>query len=537
MAARVRAPELEAPGATWVRGEPATLAQLRGRPVLLDFWTSGCVNCQRVAEELRGLERRFPDLVVLGIHSPKFPHERDAASVAAAADRLRLDHPVLSDPGRVLWDAYAVRAWPTLVLVDPDGYVALTVAGEGRVPELAVALGTVPTRSPEGMHRKPAPLRDHVGTDPTGSFLAFPGGVAAGDGRIAVADTGNDRVLEVAADGEVLAEHGGLYQPHGVRYDDDGALLVCETGADRLVRVDRAGGRSVVAEELRSPWDVVRWQGHLVVAEAGTHRLVGIDAAGEVQVVAGRAFAEELVDGPAHRALLAQPSGVAVTATGDLAFVDAESSALRVLGARTLEVTTLVGRGLFTSGADDGDGERARLQHPLGLASAPDGALYVADTYNGLLRVWRGRHLWTVPVEGFAEPGAVDVLPGGTLVVADTGNHRVVVVDPHADPAVAVAIDVGRTVAAPAILAPGDPLPLPAFGHGDLDGPGAVRIVVRSALLDEPVELTADIVPEALDLDLAEGAGRVVVDLELATCTPAVCRLERVHHAVDVIVG
>lgn len=534
-AVRVRAPELHAAGATWVAGGPLTLEGLRGRPVLLDFWTLGCVNCLRVVEELRGLERRFDDLVVVGVHSPKSPHEHDASAVAAAVARHRITHPVLHDPGRVLWDAYAVRAWPTLVLVDPDGRIALTVAGEGHAPELAAALRTAGSDPPVRRSRHVESFRT-AGSDPGVRELAFPGKVSVAGGLIAIADTGHDRVLEVRADGEVVAEHGGLYQPQGVRHDD-GALLVCETGADRVWRIGEGGARDLLAEGVRSPWDVVRWQGHVVVAEAGAHRLVGIDAAGEVQVVAGRAHAEELVDGPAHEALLAQPSGLAVTAQGDLAFVDAESSALRLLDARTLEVRTLVGRGLFTFGDADGDEEHARLQHPLGVAAAPDGALYVADAFNGLVRVWRGRHLWTVPVAGFAEPGGLDVLPGGALVVADTGGHRVVVVDPLADPALAVALDVGRTVAAPVVLAPGEPLPLPHLDHGPLEPGAAVRVTAASTLLDAPAEQRLDHVPEALDLGLEPGAGRVVVELELATCGTDACRLERVRHAVDVIVG
>ncbi len=198
---------------------------------------------------------------------------------------------------------------------------------------------------------------------------------------------------------------------------------------------------------------------------------------------------------------------------------------------------TLAGHGLFAFGDADGDRERARMQHPLGVAAAPDGALYVADTFNGLLRVFRGRHLWTVPLDGFDEPGGLDLLPGGTLVVADTGNHRVVGVDPLADPALAVVLDVGRTVAEPVVLAEGEPLPLPPVEHGPLDAGESVRVVVRSPLLEEPATFALETVPEVLDLGLTGGAGRVDVELTIATCDPGACRLERVHRAVDVIVG
>ena len=106
--------------------------QLRGRIVLLDFWTAGCVNCLRVLDELAVLEQRHGDaLVVLGVHSPKFPHEAQPEAVAAAVRRQDVRHPVLDDADLVTWDAYAVHAWPTLVLVDPRGYVVAQMTGEG----------------------------------------------------------------------------------------------------------------------------------------------------------------------------------------------------------------------------------------------------------------------------------------------------------------------------------------------------------------------------------------------------------------------
>ncbi|WP_205695798.1 thioredoxin-like domain-containing protein [Conexibacter sp. SYSU D00693] len=580
--ARVRAPELRGSGG-WLGTDGLSLEALRGRVVLLDFWTLACINCLHALEELRGLERRFgPDeLVVVGVHSPKFTHEHDHEAVRAAIARHRIEHPVLDDADRTLWDAYGVRAWPTLVLIDATGRVALTVSGEGNAPRLAAGIeqllqersgsdpvarsGSDPVASVPGhvaSGSEPvarsgsdpvASVPGHVasgsdpvarsGSDPVASELLFPGKVCASPegARLAVADTGHDRVLELALDGEVLAEHGGLYMPQGVRFDDDGSLLVCETAADLVWRIPAGGGeRELVTDAVTSPWDVVRWHGHLVVAEAGRHRLIGIDADGEPQVIAGTA-GENIVDGPAYRALLAQPSGLAVTPDGDLAFVDSETSALRLLRRATLDVETLVGQGLFVFGDADGDRDRARLQHPLGVAAAPDGALYVADTFNGLLRVWRGRHLWTVPVEGFTEPGGLDLLPGGRLVVADTGAHRIVVVDPAADPALALALDVGRTVADPVVLAPGAPVPLTGLVLPDddldtaMDAP--VRLTARSALLAEPVHLALDRLPEALELDLAPGAGRVDLDVELATCTPDACRLRRAHHALDVIVG
>ena len=561
--ARVRAPELDGAGG-WVNSDPLTLAELRGRVVLLDFWTLACVNCQRVHEELRGLERRFADvLTVIGVHSPKFPHEHDHAAVRAAVARHRIEHPVLDDPAMTTWSAYAVSAWPTLVLIDAEGRVAMTVSGEGHAVALAAAIEELVAEADgAGTLRRGALELDG---EPQGTGeLAFPGKLAIEDGattapRLAIADTGHDRVLVCTLGGEVLQELDGLYQPQGVRFDSVGetaALLVCETGADRVWRIplDGRSRRELITDRLRSPWDVVRWHGHLVVAEAGRHRLWAVDRAGELQVLAGTG-AEALVDGPGLEAVLAQPSGLAVTSEGDLAFVDAEASALRIVAASSFEVSTLAGAGLFTWGAEDGDGERARLQHPLGVALGRGGALFVADTFNNRIRVWRGSHLWTVPVDGLSEPGGVAVLPDGRLLVADSGNHRVVMVDPVR--AQVRMLDVGRPGSSDA---PGD-LPASVAGTivgaagstatidldldpGDdaLDTAGGPPIRVRAVasdpdLLREPTEWTAASLPARIDLALGAGSGRVTVELLVATCGPDACRLRRTQRGYDVLLS
>jgi thiol-disulfide isomerase/thioredoxin len=562
---RVRAPELEGAGG-WIGVEDLSLAQLRGRVVLLDFWTPACVNCQRVVEELRGLERRFADvLTVIGVHSPKFPHEHEHAAVRDAVARHRIEHPVLDDPAMTTWDAYTVRAWPTLVLIDAEGRVALTVSGEGHAVELARAIEELVAEADAAgtLRRGPVALDAADPARGTGE-LAFPGKVVIEDGatrapRIAIADTGHDRVLICSLGGEVELELDGLYQPQGVRFDgvgDTASLLVCEAGADRVWRIplDGRGPRELITDQLKSPWDVIVWQGHVVIAEAGRHRLWAVDRAGELQVVAGTG-AEGLVDGTGLEALLAQPSALALTADGDLAFLDAEASALRVVRTGTFAVQTLAGAGLFAWGDDDGDGRRARLQHPLGLALGRGGELYIADTFNNLVRVWRGAHLWTVPVEGFSEPGGIAALPDGRLLVADTGNHRVVRVDPLR--ARAVTLDVGRpassdvpasqpasvagTIVQPAGSTVAVRLDLDP-GEDALDPAGGPPIRVRAVsdvpgLLREPSSWTASELPVEVPLELGEGSGRVTVELLAATCGPDACRLRRTQRAYDVLLS
>jgi thiol-disulfide isomerase/thioredoxin len=551
--ARVRAPELDGAGG-WINVAALSLADVRGKVVLLDFWTLACVNCLRAAEELRMLERRFADvLVVIGVHSPKFAHETDHEAVRQAVARHRIEHPVLDDPELRTWDQYGVRAWPTLVIVDAEGRVAGGVSGEGHHDALEQAIEALVAEARDRGTLRPGPLDlDHEALG-TGE-LAFPGKVAAdprGD-RLAIADTGHDRVLVTALSGEVLHELGGFYQPQGVRFDADG-LLVCETAAGRVWRVSLPGGeRELLTDRLASPWDVVRWRGHVVIAEAGRHRLWAIDDDGEPQVIAGTG-GENIVDAPALEALLAQPSGLAVTAEGDLAFADAESSALRLLR-RDQVVETLAGHGLFEFGDADGDREHARLQHPLGVATGPAGELYVADTFNSLLRVWRGAHLWTVPVEGFDEPGGLDVVADGRVVVADTNNHRIVLVDPVG--ATGEALDVGRpassdridggpaAVAETVILEEGAvltvELDVPLEGDQlDLSGDGGpVQVTATAtdpALLPGVTRWRLDTLPARVELELGAGSGRITVELRAATCSGRTCRLRRTQRAYDVI--
>lgn len=545
MTARVRAPALQGAGG-WIGIGALSLGDLRGRVVLLDFFTGSCVNCVRTTEALRGLQRRFADeLVVVGVHSPKFPREAEHDAVRAAVARMRIEHPVLDDPGGITWDVYAVRAWPTLVLVDPTGYEVARWSGEGHEVEIAAAIERLLNAVSD-----PGTLAIDPEAAGTGE-LSWPGKVCAdrAGGRLAIADTGHDRVLVCAVGGEVLRELGGFYQPQGVRFDGED-LLVCETGADRVWRVAPDGTRTLLTDRVAAPWDILVWEGHVVVAGAGRHRLWMRDAAGEAQVVAGMGV-EQRLDGPALQAALAQPSGLAVTRGGELAFVDAETSALRVLDRPAGSVRTLVGDGLFDWGDRDGDGNRARMQHPLGVASGLDGDLYVADTYNDAVRVWRAGHLWTVPVAGLAEPGGLDVLPDGRLVVADSANHRIVLVDPLQ--ATAVPVDVGRPgsvdVAAPVVA---QTLVLTAGGtleaeldlplDGDvLDAAGGPPVRVRAhsdddELLPLDVEWELDVLPARVSVALGEGSGRVTLELRVATCGPDACRLRRTQRAYDLIV-
>ena len=436
MAARVRAPELVGRGG-WIN-TGGTAPDLRGRFVLLDFWTFCCVNCLHVLEELRPLEERFADvLTVVGVHSPKFVHEADHDALVAAVERYGVHHPVLDDPDLTTWKQYAVRAWPTLVLVDPEGYVAHVSSGEGHVEGIGRLLEElVAVHDTKGtLRRGDSP---YVAPAPTATELAFPGkALLLPDGRLLVSDSSHDSV--VLMEGEsVVRRYEGFLQPQGLCLYD-GQVLVADTGHHTVVRLDLESGATEVvagsgdvwrpgdaiagpalAVNLSTPWDLAVWEGELVIAMAGTHQLHAFDGTA-VRALAGTT-GEGLRDGAAASAYLAQPSGLAA-GSDRLWFADAETSALRYY--RDGEIGTAVGAGLFDFGHRDGPAADALLQHPLGVTHLPDGSVAVCDTYNGAVRRYDpATDTVGTLVTGLAEPSDA-VVDGEHLLVVESAAHRI----------------------------------------------------------------------------------------------------------------
>ncbi len=449
-ATRVRAPELSGRGWLNTGGRQLHLADLRGRFVILDFWTFCCVNCLHVLEELRDTERRrHGELVVIGVHSPKFAHEADPDALAAAVQRYSVEHPVLDDPDLVTWGAYTARAWPTLVLIDPEGYVVAQYAGEGHAHAIERMIDDLTPRYQDAGSLQPGD-DPYVAPPAAPGTLRFPAkAIRLADGSVLVADAGSNRLVQLAADAvgdEAAAEirvigsgrrgsaDGGpgeaeFAEPNGlcvlppavaeqVGYDvvvADSAhhLLRGVRLADGTVRTLAGNGRQWMqgggTTSLSTPWDVAWFADRVWIAMAGIHQLWTFDpASGAVEVAAGTTT-EGLEDGAAEAAWFAQPSGLAVSADGSTLFVaDAETSSVRSITADedgTLQVATLVGQGLFDFGLVDGPAPLALLQHPLGVTTLPDGSLAVHDTYNGAIRRLRFDPSTALPVP---EPEAPD---------------------------------------------------------------------------------------------------------------------------------
>ncbi len=455
---RVRAPELRGRGWLNTGGQPLTIAGLRGRFTLLDFWTFCCVNCLHVLDELREVEQKYAaELVVIGVHSPKFEHEADPDALAAAVERYDVRHPVLDDPELITWQAYTARAWPTLVLVDPEGYVVAQYAGEGHAHAIDALLADLVQRHRERGTLQPGDA-PYVAPEHQDTALRFPAkAVALPDRGFLVADAGHHSLVELAADAETVVRRIGSGErglrdgePGLARFSEPNGLcllprdLAAEVGYDVVVADTvnhtlrgvqlSTGFVSTVAgsgrqwmqgdapgDALSSPWDVAWWRGRVWVAMAGIHQLWTFDPlTGELDVAAGTGH-EGLVDGSLEDAWFAQPSGLA--ADSDRLWVaDAEVSALRWVGADG--VHTAVGQGLFDFGFRDGPSDQALLQHPLGVAVLPDGSVVVADTYNHAVRRYaRTSHEVTTLATDLPEVSGLVTTDLGLLVV-ESGAHR-----------------------------------------------------------------------------------------------------------------
>lgn len=438
MSAKVRAPELVGSGG-WINtgGKELSLRDFRGRFLLIDHWTLCCANCLHVLDELRPLEAKYSSvLTVVGAHAPKFKHEADHDALVAACSRYSVEHPVLDDPELVTWKAYAVKAWPTLSLVDPEGYLVAQFSGEGHVHAIDRLLEQLVEE-----HRAKGTLVDGSGfyVPPVESetVLRFPSKVVRLEsGNFLVADSGHNCLTEVDSSfsfvrslgvGEFAEPNGLCLLPSSVAAAVGYQVVVADTVNHRLCGLDLESGsvrELCKSDRLMSPWDVVWFEGKIVVAGAGVHQLFYFDPLiGDFGVWAGTSN-EGLVDGPLESAWFAQTSGLAVSADGSTLWIaDSETSSLRSISGGV--VRTHVGKGLFDFGHVDGPASSALFQHPLGVTVLPDGSVAVLDTYNGAVRRYSpAEDSVSTLITGLGEPSGALVMSDGTLLVVESTEHR-----------------------------------------------------------------------------------------------------------------
>lgn len=470
---RVRAPELPQ-NYPWLNTDkPLSIKQLKGRIVILDFWTYCCINCLHILPDLKYLEQKYKDsLTVIGVHSAKFDNEKEIENIRQAILRYDIEHPVLVDSGFRVWQEYAVRAWPTLMVIDPQGYVIGYVSGEGNRDVLAKLIEQVIREHKEKgtINFQELSLTLEKQRQPLITPLAFPGKILATSAGLFIADSGHHRIIVSNFDGEILhligtgqpgLTDGSFTQaqfsaPQGMAFDEDNQLLyVADTESHAIRTIDlesqvvgtiagtgeqshniRPHSGSGLETPLNSPWDLEKVGNSLFIAMAGSHQIWQIWLeTGIVQTLAGTG-AEACVDGSLTGSAFAQPSGI--TTDGNELFVaDSEVSSIRGVGLLEPQVRTVCGSGdLFGFGDVDGTGEQVRLQHCLGVEYAQN-YLWVADTYNHKIKLVNPHsgNCQTVLGDGtaglqdgggkssrFSEPSGLSLM-GSYLYVADTNNH------------------------------------------------------------------------------------------------------------------
>jgi thiol-disulfide isomerase/thioredoxin len=471
---RVRSPEFPK-NFVWLNtNRPLSVRELKGRLILLDFWTYCCINCLHILPNLKHLEQKYKQvLTILGVHSAKFENENEIDNIRQAILRYDIEHPVIVDQNFKIWHDYVVRAWPTLVLIDPDGYVIGKFAGEGNFKIINQLIDQLTEQYQET--GKISVQEIHFTLEkyhqPLISPLAFPGKVLATPEQLFIADSGYHRLVISTLNGEVLQVIGNgqpalvdgdfetaqFSAPQGMTFDAENQILYVADTENHAIRkvdlnrhfIETIAGTSIqsrilyphcgIALEtcLNSPWDLQLINHCLYIAMAGAHQIWQMQlATSKISTYAGNGR-EFGIDGNLLEATFAQPSGI-TTNGKELLIADSEISSIRGVGlGENAQVRTLCGSGeLFGFGDQDGTGNQVRLQHCLGVEYAA-GYLWVADTYNhkikqvdtatGVCLSWLGDG-----VAGFKNGQGLQARfcePSGLsstaeqLYIADTNNH------------------------------------------------------------------------------------------------------------------
>jgi thiol-disulfide isomerase/thioredoxin len=470
---KVRAPELNG-GIGWLNTDkPLSLQGLRGKVVLLDFWTYGCINCIHIIPDLKKLEAKYPNqLVVIGVHSAKFENEGETENIRKIILRYELEHPVVNDANYKIWDQYAVRAYPTQVLIDPDGYIIGNYVGEGYAAEIDKAVGnTVEDFRKKGTLNE-KPLEFALESAKVGNLpLAFPGKILADEksNRLFISDSNHNRIvitdlqgklIETVGNGEPGLKDGdfstaNFKRPQGMALEGENLYVAdTENHAIRMVNLKaktvetlagdgkqaewRSVGGDAKTSRLSSPWDLLKIGDALYIAMAGNHQIWKLDFASQKVAPFAGTGAEARVDGQIGESAFSQPSGL-VTDGKKIWVADSEANIIREIDLQKATVETLVGGDLWEFGDKDGEGDDVRLQHPLGVV-LHEGKVLIADTYNHKIKQLDTEKRIVKTFLGgksgqadgakpqFYEPAGLTIAKG-KLYVADTNNHAVRVVD------------------------------------------------------------------------------------------------------------
>ena len=455
---------------------PLTMKDLKGKVVILDFWTYGCINCIHVLEDFRKLEKKYKNkIAIIGIHTPKFDNEKNLETLRRIVVRYNIEHPVVNDIDSVMARQYGMRAWPTQFLIDPQGKILGRVVGEGNYNLFVENIDKLLKEQAADLsnHKLPIALEKKSFAK---SMLAAPGKIAVSPDQemIAISDTLHHRIIITNKQGKIIKYIGGkesgykngnakqarFLTPQGLIFSNNG-LYVADTGNHTIRYIDlKTGNVKTVAGNgknevhigknykatsigLRSPWALALQDSQLYIAMAGIHQIWKFDI--EEKTIGRWAGSgdESIDDGNLNQAGFSQPSGLSII-NNKLYVADSEDSAVRVIDLKKNQVKTLVGSGLFDFGDKDGNFKKARLQHVLGVASNDPNLIYIADTYNHKLKLLNLKTKTISTVAGTGKPGmssgkatksAINepgglVFLGNNILIADTNNNRIMQYNP-----------------------------------------------------------------------------------------------------------
>lgn len=459
---RIRAPEFPA-SLEWVNtSKPLSLAEERGKLVLLDFWTYCCINCLHVLPDLRYLEEKYPDtLTVIGIHSPKFYNEHVGTQVQKAINRYGIQHAVANDPQLQLWREYAIRAWPTLVLIDAKGYIIAALPGEGNRQYLDELIRSEITAAQNLGDLLPRKATVKLIAENPENNLYFPGKILICKDKLYVSNSSQHQVLELDLTGKILQQFGvrNLDQAHPIGPFSnpqgiiaiDNNLIVADTDNHCLRQIDLATGfittlagtgeqggfmplngvYPALTTPLNSPWALATDDQLIYIAMAGSHQIWWYNRMQKTLGLLAGTGHEDIIDGNLKTAAFAQPSGLSL-AKENLYVADSETSSIRKIELGSGQVKTLIGHGLFDFGDETGLAHLARLQHPLGLCvDEKHNLIWIADTYNHKIKKLDVKsHVvsdFDLNVK-LDEPSDV-IAFNNTLWISDTNQHRILQAD------------------------------------------------------------------------------------------------------------
>lgn len=459
MRGRVRAPELTG-GKGWLNTDkPLSIAALRGKVVVLDFWTYGCVNCMHIIPDLKRLEAKYANqLVVIGVHSAKFANEKETENIRRIVVRYELEHPVVNDADFTIWRAYAVRAWPTVMLIDPAGYIVGKAEGEPSYDALDKAIGQLVADFRKRGELNEQPLKYALERAKVGDLpLAFPGKVLADakHDRLFISDSNHNRIVVTRLDGTLIEtigtgasgatdgafDHATFHRPQGLALDagkdsTEDALYVADTENHLIRRVDlkartvttiagtgvqsrvypsEEGASATVARTtaLNSPWDLQLVGRRLYIAMAGPHQIWRMNLNTNQLARFAGSGREGRGDGARLTADFAQPSGL--TTDGAMLYVaDAESNVIRAVD---------LARAAKTSGDDEplttADNEDNAVEVPPQVTTLAGGNLFDFGDVDGAGDAVRFQH-----------PLGVFYVEGAGVFITDTYNHKIKLLDP-----------------------------------------------------------------------------------------------------------